>query len=116
MELINKKASFKIGDMKIYFHRSSLSKLPRRRMPVYQGSYNENGFETTLVVFRNMQGSKYYWLLTFLGYSFVYWTDVFNSDYLSQFNMIACGLTSSYSYEVNKNPYLWNALTRKFSV
>lgn len=108
--------AFKLNDNTIHFHKSYLERVPKRYMPVYSGSQFIADVEITLNVRRNLQSTKFYWIMTFLGRTFVFWTDSFDSVFLREFNQICFAYVSSYKAEQSKNPRLCSVLTQKYFV
>lgn len=108
--------AFSIDDNKIHFHKSYLDRVPKRYMPVYSGTQSFGDIDISLNVRRNLQSTKFYWIMTFLGRTFVFWTDCFDSLYLREFNQICRAYSSSYLDELSKNTRQCSVLTQKFSV
>lgn len=108
--------AFKLDDKTIHFHKSYLDRVPKRYMPVYSETQSFGDIDVSLNVRRNLQSTKFYWIMTFLGRTFVFWTDGFDSLYLREFNQICLAYTLSYKTEQLKNPRLCSALTQKFFV
>lgn len=108
--------AFFIDNQKIHFHKTYLDRVPKRYMPVYSGSQFIADIEITLNVRRNLQSTKFYWIMTFLGRTFVFWTECFDTLFLREFNQICVAYVSSYKDEQSKNLRLCSALTQKYSV
>ena len=105
--------SFKISNQTIHFHKSYLERVPRRYMPVYSGQGKFGDIEVTLNVRRNLQASKFFWIFTFLGRTFVFWSESFDTVFLGEFNQVCAAYVSAYSFELSKSPKVCNVLTQK---
>lgn len=105
--------SFKIAQQTIHFHKSYLERVPRRYMPVYSGQAKFGEIEVTLNVRRNLQASKYFWIFTFLGRTFVFWSESFDSVFLAEFNQVCAAYVSAYNVELSKSPKVCNVLIQK---
>lgn len=105
--------SFKIAQQTIHFHKSYLDRVPKRYMPVYSGTADFVDVQVTLNVRRNLQASKYYWIFTFLGRTFVFWSEHFDTMYLSEFNQVCSAYVSSFYHQLENADKKCNVLTQK---
>lgn len=105
--------AFFIENKKIHFHKTYLDRVPKRYLPVYSGSARFSDIEVTLNVRRNTQANKYYWIFVFLGRTFVFWTDSFDSTYVGEFNQVCYAYVSAFQTEISKNAKVCNVLTQR---
>lgn len=105
--------AFFVDEKKVHFHKTYLDRVPRRYLPVYSGDARFGDVDVTLKVRRNTQGTKYYWIFVFLGRTFVFWTDSFDTLYVSEFNLVCASYVSAFKAEIEKNSKVCNVLTQK---
>lgn len=105
--------AFFIENKKIHFHKTYLDRVPKRYLPVYAGTARFSDVEVSLNVRRNVQGNKFYWIFVFLGRTFVFWTDCFNTDYVGEFNQVCYAYVSAFKDEISKNAKVCSVLTQK---
>lgn len=105
--------AFSLAKTRIHFHKSYLQRVPKRTMPCYSGTARFGDIDVSLVVKRNLQGTKFFWIFVILGRTFVFWSEVFDSDSLREFNIVCSSYVSAFIEEVNKNSHLCNVLTQK---
>lgn len=107
---------FKIGENKIHFHKSYMDRLPKRYFPVFSGNSTLGDIDITLNVRRNIQGSKYFWILVFLGRTFVFWSEEYSDVAMREFSQVITAYVQSFESERLKNSRVCNVLTQKFFV
>lgn len=105
--------AFFIDEKKIHFHKTYLDRVPRRYLPVYSGDARFGDVDVSLKVRRNTQGNKFYWIFVFLGRTFVFWTEQFDTMYVSQFNQVCYAYVSAFKEEISKNAKQCSVLTQK---
>ena len=105
--------SFFIENNKIRFHKTYLDRVPKRYLPVYTGSALFDDVEVTLNVRRNTAGSKFYWIFVFLGRTFVFWSDSFDTQYVGEFNQVCFAYVTSFKSQIKNSAKVCNVLTQK---
>lgn len=105
--------AFFVDEKKVHFHKTYLDRIPRRYLPVYSGDARFGDIEVSLKVRRNTQGTKYYWIFVFLGRTFVFWTDSFDTMYVGEFNHVCLAYVSAFKDQISKNEKVCSALIQK---
>lgn len=105
--------AFFIENQKIRFHKTYLDRVPKRYLPVYSGSALFDDVTVTLNVRRNTAGTKFYWIFVFLGRTFVFWSELFDTAYVGEFNNVCYAYVCSLKYEISKSHKVCNVLTQK---